>query len=298
MIGRADLGIAKADAPDPVVAGETLTYRVTVTNAGPSDAHDVRVTDTLPAGVTFQETVGCAEDPNGVPVCTLGTIPAGTSKSYQIKVGVDSATLGLILNTATVTSSTGDPNPIDNTVTIDTTVIGRADLGIAKADAPDPVVAGETLTYTVTVTNAGPSDARDVRVTDTLPAGVTFQETVGCAEDPNGVPVCTLGTIPAGTSKSYQIKVGVDSATLGLILNTATVTSSTGDPNTIDNTVTIDTTVIGRADLGIAKADAPDPVVAGETLTYTVTVTNAGPSDAPTCASRTRCRRALRSRRR
>ena len=68
------------------------------------------VTDTLPAGVTFQETVGCAEDPNGVPVCTLGTIPAGTSKSYQIKVGVDSATLGLIFNTATVTSSTGDPN--------------------------------------------------------------------------------------------------------------------------------------------------------------------------------------------
>ena len=65
---------------------------------------------------------------------------------------------------------------------------------------------------------------RRVRVTDTLPAGVTFQETVGCGEDPNGVPVCTLGTIPAGKFKSYQIKVGVDSATLGLILNTATVT--------------------------------------------------------------------------
>ena len=69
--------------------------------------------------------------------------------------------------------------------------------------------------------------------------------------------MCTLGTIPAGKSKSYQIKVGVDSATLGLILNTATVTSSTGDPNTNNDTVTIDTTVIGRADLGIAKADAP-----------------------------------------
>jgi len=73
-----------------------------------------------------------------------------------------------------------------------------ADLSISKSDTPDPVVAGNMVIYTVTVTNAGPNDAQGVFVTDTLPASVTFIQTAGCAEDPSGVPTCTLGNIAAG----------------------------------------------------------------------------------------------------
>src|SRR5256712_2190391 len=59
------------------------------------------------------------------------------------------------------------------------TVTGSADLSITKTDNPDPVNAGATLTYTVTVTNSGPSTAANVQVTDNLPAGVTFQTASG-----------------------------------------------------------------------------------------------------------------------
>ncbi|MFB3044425.1 MAG: DUF11 domain-containing protein, partial [Acidimicrobiia bacterium] len=85
--------------------------------------------------------------------------------------------------------------------------------------------AGNNLTYTVTVSNAGPSDAVNVVVTDTLPAGVTFVSTTGCAEDPNGVPTCILGTIAAGASAMYTITVTVDSSTTGTLTNSATVAS-------------------------------------------------------------------------
>jgi len=110
-----------------------------------------------------------------------------------------------------------------------------ADLTISKSDSPDPSVAGNILTYTVTVSNAGPSDAQNVVVTDTLPAGVTFISTSGCDEDPNGVPTCTLGTIPNGAFAQYTISVSVDTNTLGVITNSAFVASSTTLVNTGDS---------------------------------------------------------------
>ena len=72
-------------------------------------------------------------------------------------------------------------------------VTPSADLSIAKSDSADPVLPGDSLTYTVTVSNAGPSAANDVAVTDTLPAGVTFVSSSGCTEDPNGVPTLHPG---------------------------------------------------------------------------------------------------------
>ena len=87
-------------------------------------------------------------------MCTLGTIPAGTFKSYQIKVQVDSGTLGLIFNTATVISSTGDPNSDNNTVTIDTIVVPPAGIhgyvwhdsdGDGDWDAGEPGLNGWTV---------------------------------------------------------------------------------------------------------------------------------------------------------
>ena len=244
-IEEADLSIAKSDNPDPVIAGNNLLYTVTVTNNGPSDAQNVVVTDTLPAGVTFVATNGCAESPGGVPVCSLGTIAAGATDQYSIGVTVDADTLtGNINNAASVTSDTTDPVPGNNSANEITTVQTQADLSIAKSDNPDPVIAGNNLLYTVTVTNNGPSDAQNVVVTDTLPAGVTFVATNGCAESPGGVPVCSLGTIAAGATDQYSIGVTVDAGTPpGLITNSAVVGSDTPDSVPGNDGVTEDTTV-------------------------------------------------------
>ena len=73
------------------------------------------------------------------------------------------------------------------------------------------------MTYTVQVDNAGPPGARTVVGTDTLPAGVTFVSTSGCAEDPNAVPTRSLGTIPGNRSARFTITVDVDAGTSGTI---------------------------------------------------------------------------------
>jgi uncharacterized repeat protein (TIGR01451 family) len=232
-----------SDNIDPVIAGNNLTFTITVNNAGPNDAINVVVTDTLPAGVTFVSTAGCIEDPNGVPNCTLGTITAGGSTQYTATVSVDPDTTGTITNNVTVSSDTPDPDGNNNDTSEDTAVNTEADLSVTKSDSPDPVDAGQNLTYTIMVSNAGPSDAQNVVVTDTLPAGVTFVSTNGCQNDPNGIPACTFGTITAGGSNQYTVTVTVDSSTTGTLTNNVSVSSDTNDPNTGNNDDSEDTTV-------------------------------------------------------
>ena len=276
----ADLSLTKVDAADPVAAGTGITYTLEVSNAGPSDAASVVLTDTLPAGLTFVSTSGCAEDPGGVPTCSLGDLVAGSSTMVTIEVTADAGTVGTVTNMASVTSDTSDPDMADNSASEDTTIEAVADLSITKVDSVDPALAGTSLTYTLEVTNNGPSDATSVVVTDTLPAGVTFVSTSGCTEDPNGVPTCSLGTLLAGGSASYTVVVDIDSDTLGTLTNSASVASAATDPVTANDSVSEDTLIEAEADLSITKVDSVDPVIAGTGLTYTLEVTNAGPSDA------------------
>ena len=210
---------------EPKIAGQDfLVYKVTVSNAGPSDALEVVASDTLPVGLSLVSTNGCNEDPNAnlPPInCSLGTIAAGAMKMFTVLVSVDSGpaeVCGNIENVVDVAwsdSSAGDNDASANEFTL---VLCPADLSVVKSDDPDPVLEGETLTYTVTVSNAGPADAFMVTSTDTLPAQVSFVSTTGCDNDPNGVPVCTLGTIAAGTSKAYDIEVQVDPNAGGQII--------------------------------------------------------------------------------
>lgn len=119
-----DLSLTATAAPDPVYPGTSLTYTLTLANSGPSHAGTVVVTDTLPAGVTFtaaESTWGdiCSESA-GVVTCTVGTVFAGTNGTIQISVIPPS--LGGLTNQASLTSSAGDTNPANNTVTTNTTV--------------------------------------------------------------------------------------------------------------------------------------------------------------------------------
>ncbi len=289
----ADVAISKSDSPDPVIAGNQLYYTITVTNHGPDDAVNVKVVDTLPAEVSFvtDDLSACTEAPTGTLTCDLGDIPNGQSRTVVIKVAVDPSAVvnhggpfGMT-NTATVsTSGSIDPNQSNNTAQASTIVEDSADLAVAKICKPDgPLPAGGTGTCTIYVDNKGPSDARSVTLIDALTASGSFTITgvtpsQGTCTVSGNTVTCALGNLAAGGRATLVVDVTASEAVD--INDVATVSAVTPDPNTSNNQATGSISVSAVADLGITKTDSPDPLNNGTVLTYTLTVTNAGPSTA------------------
>jgi uncharacterized repeat protein (TIGR01451 family) len=167
--------------------------------------------------------------------------------------------------------------------TIFTSIAGPAntpvpppDLALSIAQFPDPVAPGSTLTYTLDVTNTGPSVATSVTVVDQLPTEPTFLSVSGddwaCGRV-QSVVTCTLSSLAIGPAPEINILMTAQ-ATGGTITNTATVTSSRGDANPANNQASEQTVVAQAADLSLSLADAPDPVAPNGTLTYTLDVAN------------------------
>jgi uncharacterized repeat protein (TIGR01451 family) len=307
FIGSADLSLDKT-GPASVVAGTQMQYQITVTNGGPSVAHDVIVTDTLPAGVSFVSvTPSVGTCTNGQPSardvrCGLGNLASGANATITIVafVAPDVVPGTILFNEAVVSSSTADPDNDDVRDSVSTTVTASADLSVSKSDSPDPVLAGNRVTYTITASNAGPSTAQNVTVTDTLPAGTTYVSGV----DGNGVTVCTLiqadqvvcalGSInPAQTKTVFLTLLVAPSVPSGTVLhNSVTVAATTPDPNPANNTATQNTTVQTSAELWLDKTGDQRTGNPAPTVIYTLIVhNNAGcESDAqstptPTCGA-------------
>src|SRR5436309_10494650 len=168
----ADLAVAKT-GPATVVAVNPITYTITVTNNGPSDASAVVVQDTLPAGVTFVSASNGGTATAGVVTWpAFATLANGANLSRTVTVTAPAT--GTLLNVARADASTADPDSTNNNGTapanrVTTVVDERADLSVSKT-GPAAVNAAQNLTYTITVTSTAPTDASTVVVPDTLPA--------------------------------------------------------------------------------------------------------------------------------
>ena len=126
------------------------------------------LTDVLPSEVSFVSATpdqGSCSELIGTVTCDLGTITAGSSVDVVIAVTVPAGTAaGMITNNASVTTSTTDPVVANDATSEDTTITTSADLSVSKVDSADPITAGIGFSYTVTVSNAGPSDATLVQL--------------------------------------------------------------------------------------------------------------------------------------
>ena len=293
----ADLVVTQTVTPNPVNVGNNLVFNLTVTNAGPDDATGVTLTNTIsiPNG---QFTVVSVTPSQGTCTginCSLGTILSTANATVSIVIAPTIPTAGTppnsvtATNIATVISNEQDPATANNISTASATVNASADLAITQAVTPNPAASGSIVTYTITITNNGPSTASNVsgrfdpslllnNVTCTAPAGSS------CNRDGNPFFTFTPNLAPGTAVFTLRGTLGClgQDATL---TNTVTVSSSTFDVNSANNASTINSTALAGAAVGAIAYDAGGtaltlgPIAAGSTATPpsgTFTLTNTG----------------------
>ncbi|GLF95942.1 COG1361 S-layer family protein [Streptomyces yaizuensis] len=281
----------------PIVPGEEFEYEIITENTGPSDARNVTVTDALPAGITFVSSgAPCRASGQQVTCGPLARLAAGGHVTWTFRVKLSDSYTGDgsdLANTATSTSDSEDPNPEDNTSPPVRPPGGvsqpQADVWTAKRPTTTtPVSPGQTFAYAVTVTNDGPSRARNVRITDTLPAPLAFVSSPdGCTATGQNVSCGPEAALAPGASKTWTFTVRLDPNYRGDgsdIANTATAASDTTDPVPGNNTsppAGLPGSAVNQpyADLSVTKtAVGSTPLPPGSTFDYRIHITNNGPS--------------------
>src|SRR6185295_3655131 len=287
----ADLGITKTDGVATATPGGSVTYTITASNATATAATGATVADTFPAVLTCTWTcVGagggtCTASGSGNLSDTVN-LPAGASATYTATCAINASATGTLSNTATVTLA-GDPNAANNSATDTDTLTPQANLGITKTDGVTTATAGGSVTYTITASNAGPSNAPGSTVADTFPASLTCTWTcVGagggtCTASGSGNINDTVN-LPSGGSVTYTASCTISAAATGTLSNTATVAAPGGvtDPTPGNNSATDTDTLAASADLAITKTDGVTTATPGGSVTYTIRASNSGPSDA------------------
>ena len=290
----ADVSVDKTHAGQ-IVGGTTARYTIAVTNLGPSTADGpVTITDRLPAGLTFRGASGAtcaAADPAAPQVvsCRLdGPVGVGpdAAATFTLTASIDPAILdgAAVDNEVTVASPTEDPD-VSNNSWVDRAVGStRSDLSVTKGHVDD-FVAGSEAIWWIRVANAGPSVARNVVVTDTLPAGTALVGFDGDGWECTGATAvrCTLATLGPGIAarSTVRLRVQLDPDVAGSLVNRVTVaaqnepSSLVGSTNTATDTVRVERI----ADLSIDKRSV-GTLIPGSTLRYEFEVANAGPSTA------------------
>ncbi len=260
----ADVAVTKS-GPNSVTPGSDLSYTITVVNLGPSDATTVSLNDPLPAETTFvslSSPVGwsCstpAVGGNGTVTCTIGSLSANASAVFTLVVHVSTDTPPgtFITNKATVSTATFDPY-YENNESAATAVVPApsADLGVTKSSSANEVFADSDVTYTIQAFNFGPDPAANAMLNDPLTANMTFvslSQPAGwsCmtpAVGAGGTITCTKPSLPITTGDVFTLVGHVPPGTAAgtQYPNQVTISSTTEDPNSENNSGNTLTTVV------------------------------------------------------
>jgi uncharacterized repeat protein (TIGR01451 family) len=259
------LRIQKSVDKQEASPGDILTYTISYSNTGFSDAQNAVITDTIPANTSYVS----GGTLSGTKVTwNLGTLAMGETGSVTLRVKVNSPLDNgtIIRNIAAITSD----QTVSQTSQADTTIRSAPILTIGKTDSPDPVPVNSSLTYTITYSNTGDMNATNVIIVETYPQSVTFVSSVPPPTEGNNI--WRMSALDVGKSGSIVITVSVGALPEGTVLkNKATITS---DQN--QNTETETETTVSSVILNLVKTDTPDPVNAGQNLTYTLLYSNTG----------------------
>jgi uncharacterized repeat protein (TIGR01451 family) len=282
-VDGADLDLAMSVNEDTSRnAGENIIYTLTTTNDGPANATGVVVSDVLPVDLTYvSDTCGGAYNA-GNGNWTIGSLASGSSVSCDItaEIGVTDAAM---TNTMSVTAANeADANSLNNTASI-TVEIGRADLALESSLNAAALDSGQTLYYTLTVTNQGPNEAAAIIVESVIPDGLTFVNeatTQGTYDELTGE--WSVGTLASETEAVLNLTMTVDAGTGGTTLTQeGSVTSaSTADSNSANNTTSVSIDINPETNLALTQSANSTVVNSVQQVTYTLTLSNPSTVDA------------------
>ena len=297
QVNNATVTMTKAVDKNFADIGDTLTYTVSFTGTGNTNANNVIFTDIIPTGTTFvlnsltiDGTTQVGANPaNGVNV---GSIPTGTTKNVSFQVVVNTIPASNVVSNGSSASYQYTVNPSQSPVTknissnLVSTQINNANLTLTKSTNKQFATIGETISYTILITNSGNTAATNVQLTDPLPNGTILTPgTVtlnGVLQNVNSLVALPIGTIPGGATFTLSFQVTVINITAqNPIINNAfasylyTVnpslppTSKTANSNSVTSTIRL-------ANLQATKSVDKTFAEVGDVLTYTFALTNDG----------------------
>jgi len=203
-----DWSMSMDDDPDPVWAGQTVTYTINYQNMGDGTGTGVTILDTIPANTTYLSSTGGGNYDGQRVVWTLGAIPPRGSGSISLTLRVNSplADGTVIINVAHITCDQEVETSVSQSLTVQAAPAWTFNL----FESPDPVAAGASLTYSIFYDNTGSDQATGVVVVDTIPTHTTYVSNTGGGSYDGQRVIWNLGTISAGTSGFLSLTVLVD----------------------------------------------------------------------------------------
>jgi len=283
---QVNLTVVKTTENSTANVGDLANFTIIVTNNGLSNATQVNVTDLLPAGLVFVKAGGNVT----IASITNTTLSNGTTKvvwniakilngtSIKLWIQVNLTTNGTFTNVAFANSNENTTNSTNST---NITVKPVIDLVINKTVNKTDVQVGDTVTYTITVKNNGPSNATGVYVIDKLDKRLKLIKVIKTQGNYDNVTgKWTIGNITNGGNVTLKLIVQI--LTNGTIPNFANVTGNENDTNITNNNDTADNiTAKPKVNLTVVKTlITTGDIYVGDLINYTITVTNNGPSNA------------------
>ncbi|PFI84559.1 DUF11 domain-containing protein [Bacillus cereus] len=295
QVNNATVTMTKAVDKNFADIGDTLTYTVSFTGTGNTNANNVIFTDVIPTGTTFvlnsltiDGTTQVGANPaNGV---NIGSIPSGTTKNVAFQVVVNTIPASNVVSNGSSASYQYTVNPSQSPVTknissnLVSTQINNANVTLTKSTNKQFATIGETISYTILITNSGNTAANNVQLTDPLPNGTILNPgTVtlnGVLQNVDSLVALPIGTIPGGATFTLSFQVTVINITAqNPIINNAfasyiyTVnpslppTSKTANSNSVTSTIRL-------ANLHVNKSVDKTFAEVSDVLTYTFALTN------------------------
>lgn len=291
-VSSPNITVFKSTTSTDAVIGDIVTYVSLVTNVSVATVNSAVLSDIVPAGTSFipgTVFVGGSPRPADNPASgiALGALAPGASVTVSFDVSIVSLPAsGLITNTSTVSFTSGAFSGTSTSNAV-TTPVYNPILSVLKSASTANATVGDTITYMLDVTNTG-NIAATVTIFDTVPTGAVFvpnSVTVGGVPQPGADPTSGIlvGSVPPGTTVHVIVTLQVTVDALPSpqqLANQATASYSFSPPDgrTLTGSVLSNTVVIPVSSPNVTAVKSTDAIdaVSGDTITYTIVVTNNG----------------------